>query len=213
MSTSPFAPVDPRGTVLGDEVYSRIGEAILDGTLEPGEHLRDHELAKLLGVSRTPVREALQRLERAGLVEVAPNRFTRVSIPNEKLLADTHEFVVMLMGNVMVLALRRCSDESLAQGVDMIEAMIEASDADDDLGLLDASARFFEHMTRAAGNIALLTVLREGEIALRRNLAGWRPFSECAETRAAGYTAFRDAVAARDADAAERTLRAMHGLG
>jgi DNA-binding GntR family transcriptional regulator len=213
MSTSSFAPVDPRGTVLGDEVYSRIGEAILDGTLEPGEHLRDHELARVLGVSRTPVREALQRLERAGLVEVAPNRFTRVSIPNQKVLADTHEFVVMLMGTVMSLALKRCEDDCLARGLEMIDEMIEASDADDNLGLLDASARFFEHMTRAADNVVLLKILREGEIALRRNLAGWRPFSDCAETRAGGYAVFRDAVAARDGDGAERALRAMHGLG
>src|SRR6478752_2512141 len=75
--TVPFSPLDPRGTVLGDEVFARLGEAILDGQLAPGERLRDHELAQRLGVSRTPVREALQRLERTGLVEVSPNRYTR----------------------------------------------------------------------------------------------------------------------------------------
>ena len=70
----PLAPLVPRGTVLGDEVYARLGEAILDGSLAPGERLRDHDLAEWLGVSRTPVREALQRLERVGLVEVSPHR-------------------------------------------------------------------------------------------------------------------------------------------
>ena len=77
--TKPFGPLEPRGAVLGDEVYALLGEAILDGRLPAGERLRDQELAERLGVSRTPVREALQRLERTGLVEVAPNRYTRVS--------------------------------------------------------------------------------------------------------------------------------------
>jgi len=52
------------GTILSDEVYSCIGAAILDGRLRPGQRLRDVDLAAELGISRTPVREALQRLER-----------------------------------------------------------------------------------------------------------------------------------------------------
>ena len=60
--TTPFAPLEPTGAVLGDEVYALLGEAILDGRLSAGERLRDQELAERLGVSRTPVREALQRL-------------------------------------------------------------------------------------------------------------------------------------------------------
>ena len=115
--TVPFTPLDPRGTVLGDEVYSRLGEAILDGTLAPGERLRDQELAERLGVSRTPVREALQRLERTGLVEVAPNRYTRVTTPNDKVQADVYELVVYLMGIALRMSLSRCSDEVLADAL------------------------------------------------------------------------------------------------
>ena len=103
--TTPFAPLEPRGAVLGDEVYALLGEAILDGRLAPGERLRDQELAERSGVSRTPVREALQRLERTGLVEVSPNRYTRVSAPSDKVQADTHEFFVYLMGNAVRIAL------------------------------------------------------------------------------------------------------------
>jgi DNA-binding GntR family transcriptional regulator len=51
----------------------------VDGTLAPGETLRDQEIAELLGVSRTPVREALRRLEDEGFVETALNRWTRVA--------------------------------------------------------------------------------------------------------------------------------------
>ena len=58
------------GVSLSDEVYARIGAAIVDGSLAPGERLRDGDIAAQLGISRTPVREALQRLERFGLVEL-----------------------------------------------------------------------------------------------------------------------------------------------
>jgi DNA-binding GntR family transcriptional regulator len=53
-------------------------EAIVNGTLAPGEQLHDGELCSWLGLSRTPVRDALARLEEEGLVETAPQRFTRV---------------------------------------------------------------------------------------------------------------------------------------
>src|SRR3954451_8368382 len=140
MTIVPLMPVDPHGTVLGDEVYTAIGEAILDGRLAPGEHLRDQELARWLGVSRTPVREALQRLERTGLVEVSPNRFTRVTQPDTGLVEETPEFVALLLGDIVRLAVTRCSDDTLTEILDQIDTVIEGSRTDDRLGLIDASA-------------------------------------------------------------------------
>jgi DNA-binding GntR family transcriptional regulator len=66
-------------TLLRDQAYARLRDAILSGTLEPGEQLRDSELAEWLGLSRTPIREALARLEEYGLVETKPNSYTRVA--------------------------------------------------------------------------------------------------------------------------------------
>jgi DNA-binding GntR family transcriptional regulator len=62
-----------------DEAYEDIRDWIIDGTLRPGELLRDQQIAQSLGVSRTPVREALRRLEDEGFVETALNRWTRVA--------------------------------------------------------------------------------------------------------------------------------------
>jgi DNA-binding GntR family transcriptional regulator len=73
----PAAPRERR--LLRDEVYDSIHNAIIDGTLEPGETLRDDDLMKWLGVSRTPIRQALNRLDDVGLVDMAPGRYTRVS--------------------------------------------------------------------------------------------------------------------------------------
>ncbi|MEV0893835.1 GntR family transcriptional regulator [Promicromonospora sp. NPDC050262] len=65
--------------LLRDDVYGRLRDAIVDGSLAPGEQLRDVELAAWLGVSRTPVREALLRLAEAGLVVARPGSSTTVS--------------------------------------------------------------------------------------------------------------------------------------
>jgi DNA-binding GntR family transcriptional regulator len=64
---------------LRERVYQALREALVSGELPPGERLRDQELAARLGVSRTPVREALQRLEDEGLVETSPRALTRVT--------------------------------------------------------------------------------------------------------------------------------------
>ncbi len=208
----PLAPLVPRGTVLGDEVYTRLGEAILDGSLAPGERLRDHDLAEWLGVSRTPVREALQRLERVGLVEVSPHRYTRVSVPNSKAEADTLEFVAYLMGNAARMATVHGSDEQLDGAIAELDAVIAASRADDYPELMRASGPFFALLTKATGNVAILRFMREAEVAIRRNLATWRPIIECPIGRTSAYEEFRDALVQRDGARAEALLRELHGL-
>jgi DNA-binding GntR family transcriptional regulator len=210
--TVPFSPLDPRGTVLGDEVFARLGEATLAGRLAPGERLRDQELAQRLGVSRTPVREALQRLERTGLVEVSPNRYTRVTTPNDKVQRDVFEFVAYLMGIAVRMAVARCSDEVLADALDDAVEMSDASRADDIPRLAHASHALFAKITRATENVAVLRFMGEGEIAIRRTLPGWHPFIECPIGRTAAYESFREAVADRDGARAESVLRSIHGF-
>jgi DNA-binding GntR family transcriptional regulator len=77
-------PVPEHGAVverhlLRDTAYARLCEAIVTGQLVPGEQLNDGQLCSWLGLSRTPVRDALSRLEGEGLVECAPQRYTRVT--------------------------------------------------------------------------------------------------------------------------------------
>jgi DNA-binding GntR family transcriptional regulator len=65
---------------VGDVVYNQILHALQEGRLKPGERLHDGDFAAQLGVSRTPIREALLRLRELGVVELAPARYTRVAI-------------------------------------------------------------------------------------------------------------------------------------
>ncbi len=84
-------PVDRH--LLRDTAYDKLREAIVDGTLAPGEVLHDEELCGWLGVSRTPVRDALRRLADEGLIELAAQRYTRVATLTVR---DVHEVVPLL---------------------------------------------------------------------------------------------------------------------
>ena len=77
-------------TSVGDAVYDQILDALQQGRLQPGERLHDGEFAAQLGVSRTPVREALLRLGELGVVEFAPARYTRVAIIDQIQTAPRH---------------------------------------------------------------------------------------------------------------------------
>lgn len=82
--------------LLRDRAYATLRDAIVDGTLAPGERLRDQELTEWLGLSRTPVREALNRLEQDGLVETAPQRFTRVAPLDRRAARDAFPIVAAI---------------------------------------------------------------------------------------------------------------------
>ncbi|WP_327105219.1 GntR family transcriptional regulator [Nonomuraea glycinis] len=82
--------------LLRDDVYHRLRDAIVDGSLAPGEQLRDGELAAWLGVSRTPVREALLRLAEAGLVVAQPGRSTTVSSLNVRDVREARDVVAAM---------------------------------------------------------------------------------------------------------------------
>ncbi|HWI31484.1 MAG TPA: GntR family transcriptional regulator [Microbacterium sp.] len=203
---------DPRSAVLGDEIYTILGEAIRDGRLTPGQRLRDIELAAALGVSRTPVREALQRLERIGLVDVSPNRYTRVSVPDEKVLADTYEYLIYSMAFGLRMSLARCSDDELSAAIALADGMIEASTTGDVAALVRASYAFYEHISKTTGNVVFQTIMREAGPAFGRNLDSWRPASVDPPQPTVSYGALRDAVAARDGAEAERIMRIQHDI-
>lgn len=210
--SQPLPPLDlSNATILSDEVYSCIGAAILDGRLPPGERLRDVVLAEQLGISRTPVREALQRLERFGLVEIAVGRYTRVTEPDDQLRNDTAEMTAHLMGVALRLALARCDDDELAAILAEADVVVQAAAAGDIPLLFDSSTRMFTDVTRATGNPVFIGMMREAALAIRRNLRGWSPFLIGPVARIHEYTALRDCIAARDGDGADRALRRIHG--
>jgi len=155
-------------TLLRDDVYGRLRDAIVDGTFAPGEQLRDTDLATWLGVSRTPVREALLRLTQAGLVVSRPGRSTSVSPVDLSAVRDARGVVAALHE----LAVRE-SVPHLTEGD--ISTMREANRRFGlaiDWGDVEAAIRADDELhavpVRASGNRALAAVLDQFTPMVRR---------------------------------------------
>lgn len=99
----PSSIAAPR-TLLRDVAYAKMLEAIQDGTLEPGERLNDDQLTAWLGVSRTPVREAIARLASEGLIEMAANRYTRVASQSTDAFREAADLADALYSHALVRA-------------------------------------------------------------------------------------------------------------
>ncbi len=198
-----------RASALVDEAYAALGEAIIDGRLRPGDRLRDVVLAEHMGISRTPVREALQRLERIGLVEVAANRYTRVSPVSERARNDMREYVVHMTATSMyVTMLHPDNDEDLEIGSRLLDAMAAA---DTSPAYVEAGVAVLTHFVLASRNVVFRETLRQADYVVRRNLAGWQSSVIDPSARAELFADLRRAVAERDHRHASMFFLALHG--
>ncbi|GAA4403622.1 GntR family transcriptional regulator [Fodinibacter luteus] len=199
----PPAPAHVQRSLLRDDVYTRLRDAVVDGTLAPGEQLRDADLAAWLGVSRTPVREALQRLAGAGLVLTTPGRSTTVATLDRREIRNA-QVVVAAMHR---LAVEEAVGQLTAADLDaMREANARFADA---LGRGDADAAlaaddlFHAIPVAAAANTAIATVLDQFTPVLRR-LERLRFASLSGRTSVRLHDRLVDLCAAGDAPAAAR---------
>ncbi len=157
----PIPPSDPGvdRSLLRDDVYRRLRNAIVDGTFAPGEQLRDHELAAWLGVSRTPVREALLRLAQGGLVVTQPGRSTVVSPLDVRGTRDARDVVAAMHELAAREAVPALSDADVTAMRDANRRFAAAVAADDVEAALRADDELHAVLVRLADNRALETVL------------------------------------------------------
>ncbi|GIJ22420.1 GntR family transcriptional regulator [Micromonospora lutea] len=155
-------------SLLRDDAFRAIRDAIVNGTLAPGERLNDGELAQWLGVSRTPVREALARLEEAGLVRTRPGRYTMVSPLDLRALRGAQSVTTALHE----LAVREALPNLSAAELDAMRAantrFAQALQANDVDAAIAADDDFHGVMVAASANAALRSVLDQFTPALRR---------------------------------------------
>jgi DNA-binding GntR family transcriptional regulator len=100
---------------LRERVYSHLRSAIVSGNIPPEERLVEEVIARELGMSRTPVREALHKLEREGLIEHFPNRGFTVIRETESHVAEIFEIRSILEGHVLRVACEAATDEFLSE--------------------------------------------------------------------------------------------------
>jgi DNA-binding GntR family transcriptional regulator len=154
-------------TGLSDEIAFRLRAEILDGKLPLGSRLRHEELATRFGVSRTPIREALHKLQALNLVVVEPNRGATVRVPSRTELAEVYELRADLEGMACELACARASDTDLAE-LDRAQARLAEvidspgqTDSEFDAAMSRWNNAFHGIIQRAGGNRRLVETIEQ----------------------------------------------------
>jgi DNA-binding GntR family transcriptional regulator len=198
-------PLGTDRTTLAGRAQEGLRAAIVEGHLSAGERYSVAALADRLGVSRTPVREALLVLERQGLVRFERNKGVRIL---ETSAADLEEvFALRLL--LEVPAARRAAGRLSAADLAALDAELAAMAAADAEGPFMAhDQRFHEIVLDAAGNRRLAGIVDRLRDHVRLRGASTVGRSRDLDAILAEHVAIRDALRARDADAAAAAMRA-----
>lgn len=197
-----------RSEQLVDEATEALREAIVSGRLRPGARLVQERLADELGISRTPLREALRRLEQQGLVTMIGTRGLAVTDPSSEAMLDTYDVREVLDGLAARLAAERMAPGEIAE----LQAIhrdgrehIECWSPD---GWLAANAAFHRAIRASAHSPALDRAMPFGRTSGQLLFPGVFLHQERARTAFEEHAVILAAIVARDVDAAEAAARA-----
>ncbi|MBB6395457.1 DNA-binding GntR family transcriptional regulator [Actinomadura coerulea] len=194
-----------------DRVYTRLRADILDGVHPPGARLGEAELAEATGSSRTPVREALRRLEVEGLVEVLPHRGARVPDWTAEDLEEIYDLRMLLES----AAARRAATRATTADLDrmdelcrLMEAAVEPG-AGQDLDRVAALNAEFHDIVRAAAASGRLVSMLNAVVQLPLVMRTFNRYSPADLARSsAHHRELAAALRARDGTWAESVMRA-----
>jgi len=207
---------------LVDRLAATIQARVLSGEFASGSRLRQESLATEFGVSRTPVREALRKLQAAGIVQLEPRRGARVRGPSAREVREAYEVRAELEGLAAALAATRIRDEDLRR-LRAAQAMFEDSserlrawkEKDEEMPPAEAHDEWISgndvfHLVilEAAGNQRLAATLADLHQSFPRDLT-WivlRESSHLLEENVAQHAAVLEAIEGRDPKAARRRM-------
>lgn len=152
-------------------VTERLRQAIVDGEVELGDALSEDKLATKLGVSRSPVHEALTALEQQGLIDIKPQRGSFVFLPTREDIENLCEFRRMIEAEALCLAMNRGRNATLTALKAAASEMREAILAGDDLRSAQADTAFHGAPIENSGNSYLINAYRlvSGKVAALRS--------------------------------------------
>jgi DNA-binding GntR family transcriptional regulator len=197
----------PDRQLVTDWVYEEIRGAIVDLRLEPGAPLREAAIATQLGVSKTPVREALGRLEQEGLVEATSFKGAVVTDYSERDLQEIYELRELLEGVAVRAAATVADDATLAALHDVVERSRAARDADDLALLAELLGRFDQIIFEQVENARIRNLIETLRAHLTRIGKLTEEIPGRVEASVEEHAAIVEAIARGDADDAERALR------
>lgn len=154
---------------LRDVVFQTLRQAILKGELQPGERLMEIKLAEALGVSRTPIREAIRKLELEGLVVMIPRKGAAVANITEKDTKDVLEVRRTLEMFAVEVACDRITEEQISR-LEEAAKEFEASKGADLIRIAETDMKFHEIIYEATWNDRLMQMLNN----LRENMYRYR---------------------------------------
>lgn len=210
MSDPSFTPPRAALTPLSEHVFHSLAKGIISGELPPGERISDESIARRFEVSRMPVREAFQRLERIGLIQVFANRKTVVTVITPRVVRTTLEYAGYQAGFATHASLPLLSDAEREEAAQLaleagrtIELPREAS---------ECRRRLFSYLSERSGNAMHHAHMRDLEYAFERNLGGLAVSPEVAPMVRTEFAALAEAIRAGDRTTAESIVRTLHGL-
>ena len=196
------------------EVYEELRRAIVEGRIRPNERLIETELAERLSVSRTPIRESIQRLAADGLVE-SRRRGWVVREHSSQEIREIYEVRAALEGYAARLAAERATDEMLSKISAIHASYIKELEHSSRDHMVRHNDEFHDAIIEAAGNTRLAEqIKRSRDYYVIHRITGYLTDDEV-RTSIAGHQELIDAVLARDPDKAELVARTnvLSGLG
>jgi DNA-binding GntR family transcriptional regulator len=199
----------PAPAALVDEIASALQARVLRGELPSGARLRQETIAADFGVSRTPVREALRKLQAVGLVHVEPNKGAVVRAPSVREIREAYVVRAELEGLAAALAAELATRSQLGRLREAVELFRHCRDTDAELDLWSkANADFHDTVHEAAANERLRQMLADLHKSFPRALTeivlGEKP--RRIEDNVGQHERILDAIEAHDADAARTRM-------
>lgn len=192
---------------LQERAYGSLRASIVGGRLKPGERLLEPVVAHELGISRSPVREAIRRLQQDGFVMIRPRLGAFVALVTQEEVDDIYRIRGALEGVAAALAAERRTDRDLRRMSEVLERMSLNADSGDEDDVVDAADRFHQSIYDAAKSPRLSALLESihHRVAQFRNLSLRVPGR--AHEAAVGHRQLLDAIGVGDIEAAETLMR------
>jgi DNA-binding GntR family transcriptional regulator len=191
---------------LTEAVTSLIRNALRSGSLKPGDPINEAELARQLGISRAPVREATRILEQQGLLEIVPRKGVCVTDLSAEDLKEVCTLRAALEGLALRLAVEKGAYDhsTISELQSLVDQMRSGSDP---LERLDTDEKFHELLCAKSNHKLLLGVLSNLRLKIRQAHISARFVDENFRNLADRHQAVVDAIARGDAEAAEQTIK------
>jgi len=192
---------------LKEVVFRVLREAIIQGELSPGSRLLEIQLSEQLGVSRTPVREALQMLKEEGLVDIIPRKGAVVAGITEKQMKDVLEVRVAMEELAVRLCAERITQSALLELEEAEKAFEESFGLSDVNNCALCDEKFHSIISEATGNKSLVMMLSAFREQMYRFRVAYLMREEFHETLVREHRDILNAIRANNASAAVAVLR------